>query len=469
MSSSDHKSESLQSSGDKDEIFTSSYVDKDLSLTFPRISLFSDTTNVEENTDEALLITSHVPKYNFWTSEQMLENYFGIFLFTLTLIFSLNKVDLTFDDIWLNSTSVDFSQQIVVYPTLICITLIMICIQHKVLNKRRFIRFYSMIFPLIILSDVVGNYYHLEKYGLGPTIFCVIFGLFYRICFDLTNKCHLIDIARLQNLCFTSENFSKISIIILSVNFSTIGTYPAISLAGSWLTPWVTMLFIIIFGRRLLNVDTSIIYAVGIATTGPSASYLIGNLLGYNINLLRRITSIMMIIIILNINCIPLLSESFNLNNKTEGLWISNSVDSIGGAMASGSLGGIVILQYTTISKILNVLLLGPMYLLISKVKSKETNIGVLWEYFPKFIFGFLITSTVITFLPNDMQSITINNCYSMSQWFLKMGLVLIGFDIDIKIFKLLPEYWKLFVLFLIGKFIDVLLGILTAYLSYQI
>jgi len=435
---------------------------------FKSVSLYSDTSYVEQDEDENILLTAYIPKYKFWKSEPMMENYFGLSLFLLTLIFSLFDVDLSYDITWGNNTNIQITQNVVLYPFLIVVTLIMIYTQHKVLNRKRYIRFYLIFFPLIIVSDILGNFYLFKNNGFGSTIFCVLFGLLYRIFFDLTRRFHYVEISKLQGLPFSHENFAKIAVIIFTVDFSTMGLYMAKSLLISWIIPFITLLFILLFGYKLIDANVGMIFAVGIATTGSSAALIIGNLLNFNINGLRRITTIMMLLILLNINCIPLLSEKFNLKSTTEGAWVSSSVDSLGAALGSGSLGNIDVIQYTLISKLLNMMLIGPIYLIINILWLGERKYYMLWKLFPKFIFGFILTSVVVTLLPNKIQDVTVNNCFFVSQWFLKMGLILIGFDINLQILIYIKQYWKLFLLFGVGKFIDILFGIATVYFLYQ-
>jgi len=376
---------------------------------------------------------------------------------------------MTFIETWSNSTGILLKQDIVGYPLIITITIFVNVVQQKVFKKKKLMFFYFIIFPLVIISDLIGTYKPIEKSGFGVPIWCILFGSLFRVIFDLTKKIHCVEIYTLQKSLIPYESTIKISIIILAMDWSNLSTYFAKSLVIAWVESSIMIIIISLIGIKLIDHNTSLIAAFGIALCGPFTSTLIANIVNFNINILHRITTVMTLSVVPSIFSLPLISNSLNLTSAGEGAWIGGSIDSIGAALAGGNLGGMYVLQNTILIKILQMILISPLCLLINVLFVRKHQYIILWHTFPKFVFGFIITSTIVTILPEDIKELVITNCFSVSQWFLEVGFVMMGFDINFKILTHLKRDWRIFTLYFIGKIIDtsVVLGI--SYLLYEL
>jgi len=93
---------------------------------------------------------------------------------------------------------------------------------------------------------------------------------------------------------------------------------------------------------------------------------------------------------------------------------------------------------------------------------------NLLWDKFPKFVLGFIITCLFVSWVivPKDWSKACINLCLYFSGWFEAMGFVCIGINIQftemIKKSKLIS---RLIPLYIIGQSIDLCTtGILAFY-----
>ena len=96
----------------------------------------------------------------------------------------------------------------------------------------------------------------------------------------------------------------------------------------------------------------------------------------------------------------------------------------------------------------------------------------MLWDKFPKFTLGFIITYAILTILmqelDNSLEAEALPNAVStLNKWWFAIAFVGIGLTTDIK--KLVQEAWKSGVIqvYLLANVIDILLALGLAYLAY--
>jgi uncharacterized membrane protein YadS len=97
----------------------------------------------------------------------------------------------------------------------------------------------------------------------------------------------------------------------------------------------------------------------------------------------------------------------------------------------------------------------------------------MLWDKFPKFTIGFIITSAVLTGIMQKIEGTPEGDALpkaisSMNKWWFAIAFVGIGLRTDIK--KLFTEAWKsgIIQVYLVANMIDIFLALGLSYLAYR-
>jgi uncharacterized membrane protein YadS len=228
------------------------------------------------------------------------------------------------------------------------------------------------------------------------------------------------------------------------------------------------VVIIAIIGYKFINFDTGLVVAFGTSICGPFAASKIADIISYDLYSLKNFLSIMSISTIPSLLSIPMIANRTNLTSQSEGTWIGGSVDGIGVVIASSSLGGEQVVESAIIIKLLQMILLVPLCLAVNHfMKYGKSAFYVLQITFPIFIIAFLLSSTILSLLPEPYKEKVSNNCFILSQWFSNSAFVLIGFDINLKILFKIKKEWKVFLLYIIGQILDIASIFILAYFLF--
>lgn len=242
----------------------------------------------------------------------------------------------------------------------------------------------------------------------------------------------------------------------------------------SWLETSIVIVLVFLIGRYLLKVETkdSIATSFGLSICGSSAVVSAATVIKNDEEIVKTIILVMSVFTIPLIPLLPIFGKLFKLNNDTLGSWIGGSIDSIGAVAASSSIGVAEVFRTAIIIKVIQTIWIGPGVMIISAFWNRTVSPRVLWDNFPKFVFGFFLIALVTTFLPNSssLRDLTVENCFIVSEWFSSMSFVLIGYSLDIfTIHKNLYKHKKILILYLIGQSIDVLTTFAASYLMFTV
>lgn len=421
--------------------------------------------NLEE---EELLISRIQNKINFWNSDEMWIVYIGLFSFFGTLILSLFDLNIPSMQIWGNSTKILLEIDIIGYPLLVLVTLIINNLQQIIIRKRQMAIMYLIIFGLIIIADLIGNYEPIKQTGFGTSFWCVLFGLLFRYLVQITKRFHYVTISNLQKTIIPYEATIRIAIIIYAIDLSQVLYLVLNGLVIAWVETFAMIVIITILGYKLINFNTGLVVAFGISICGPFAASKIADIISYDLYSLKTFLSIMSISTIPSLLSIPMIANGTNLTSQSEGTWIGGSVDGIGVVIASSSLGGEQVVESAIIIKLLQMIFLVPLCLAVNHfMKYGKSNFYVLQSTFPIFIIAFLLSSTILSLLPEPYKEKVSNNCFVLSQWFSNSAFVLIGFDINLKILFKIKQEWRVFLLYIIGQILDIVSIFILAYFLF--
>jgi uncharacterized membrane protein YadS len=104
--------------------------------------------------------------------------------------------------------------------------------------------------------------------------------------------------------------------------------------------------------------------------------------------------------------------------------------------------------------------------------EDKKISLVMLWDKLPKFTLGFIITSTILTIMMQEIEGTDEADALpravsTLNKWWFAIAFVGIGLTTDVK--KLFTEAWKsgIIQIYLITNTIDIFLALGLAYLVY--
>ncbi len=331
-------------------------------------------------------------------------------------------------------------------------------------SEKRFKHFivgFHVIFIMTLLSKWAGANNKVSRYGIGAAVISVLFGaivsnvLFYQV-LPKTLACACTD-----------ELFIKINVVLLAVNVRSIINLGVRGLVVAWVDTPIVLVVTTLIGFYVLRVPIkqAVIMAAALSVCGTSAAAAFASVLGVKKDEYKTTLVIMSLFTVPVIPLMPLIGKSVGLNANAIGAWIGGTVDTTGAVIASASISREVdTVETAAIVKMLQNSIMGPLCLLLGMISQTEwwrksliderglslddddvdkkddhqqSWSSLLWQKFPKFLIGFLVTSIFLSYvIPNHMVDSAIAWSFSCGEWFGTYGFVAIGFNIRFKEMK---------------------------------
>lgn len=322
---------------------------------------------------------------------------------------------------------------------------------HKCINKSEMIWQYLILNFLVLVVKIIGSFTAFKSIGIGDSIWAIIFGVLIRTLFSNLYSKYFKNTMSL-------EFFIKVSIVLLTINIKQIGMIGPLGIVVSWCETLILIVIFFFIGKFVfgLNKDDSIITTCGFSVCGSSAALALVSSIKCDKKPCEALIVFMSLYTIPFIPLIPYFGRLFNMNHNTLGAWIGGSVDSTGGVFASAALGGVEVSQTAIIIKMLQNVLIGPICLAVVSIWYKTFNIIILWDKFPKFLIGFMLTCLITSLLPSKEGEELVHNCFVLSEWFGCISFIQIGLEIEIsKLWEMIVGYRNILFLYLIGQTVD--------------
>jgi len=266
---------------------------------------------------------------------------------------------------------------------------------------------FVFVYVLGIVSLIIAGNKTIDSYGLEYVIFALVIGL---LIGNLTKvPVWLQEASR-------SEFYIKTGLVILgtSVLFTDIVQAGIAGILQSLIVVFVVWFFALWFSR-LLKVDDEfgVMLASAVSICGVSAAIAACGAIKGDKKKLSYVTTIVLIVAIPMLVLQPWMIKTFSIPEIVGGAWLGGTLDTTASVTAAAQLVGPVALKAGVIVKFSQNVLIGIAAFLLAiwwtfrKKPGKETSnrpgVGIVWERFPKFVFGFIIASLIFSFLiPSD-------------------------------------------------------------------
>ena len=331
---------------------------------------------------------------------------------------------------------------------------------------------FAGLFIITGLAQLIGGWKILNEWGFEAVIFCLIIGLVISNFFGTPNWLKPV---------LKSELYVKIGLVLLG---STI-LFPTIMKAGGQgliqaLVVILSVWYFCFWLCRKMKIDKELTMMLSSAVSicGVSAAIATAGAIKGDEKKLSYVVSLVMVIAVPMILIMPVLARWLDLSEILAGAWIGGTIDTTGAVAATGALYGKEALDYATIVKSSQNVLLGvaaffiAIYWAATNKKTDDTNpekpsLKVIWDRFPKFVVGFIIASLIFSFLIPGEAAKEVSGVLKKTQglWF-ALGFTSIGLETNFKsLFN--NENRRATWAFLIAQLFNVVITLLVAYLIF--
>lgn len=329
---------------------------------------------------------------------------------------------------------------------------------------------FPVVFILSMVAQFIATSGSMKNLGLETVIFSLLIGLF------ISN---IVGTPKWLKEGIQSEFYIKIGLVMLgaTILFSEIlkaGLFGVIQAVIVVVLVWYFAFWV---ARKLkIDAELSIMLASAVSICGVSAAIATAGAIKGDSKKLSYVISLVLIVAIPMMIFMPLLAKWMGLPDEVTGAWLGGTIDTTGAVVAGGTIAGDIALKFSTIIKFSQNVLLGVAAFLISiywsyrnpgDVIAEKPSLKLIWDRFPKFVLGFIITSLVFSFLIDQETAKAAGSTIKSYQslWF-NLAFVCIGLETRFKdligLDRGRPAY-----AFLIAQAFNIVLTLIIAYVLF--
>lgn len=326
------------------------------------------------------------------------------------------------------------------------------------------------VFMVAQLALVLAGNSVLKSYNLEAVVISLVVGL---------GIGHLVKIPEEWRGVISSEWFIKVGLVLLgtSVIFSDIlsagwrGMAQAVVVVLSvwYLSYWIC---------RKFKIDDELTFMLSSAVSicGVSAAIATAGVIKGDNKKLSYVISIVLLLAIPMLIGMPVLAKLLGLSAEATGAWLGGTIDTTGAVVAAGTLAGDTALKVSTIVKFSQNVLLGVAAFLISlywtihteKTETTQPRLALVWERFPKFVFGFVLASLFFSFALDQQHIASIKDGLKSMQslWF---GLAFVAIGAEARLGDLFNQSnQKPLYAFVLAQLANILITLIVAVLLFS-
>ena len=336
---------------------------------------------------------------------------------------------------------------------LFVIALALLYIGNRMLSRplKGILRSFIVVFALSLLAQYIAKIPAVKYYGFEAVFFSVIFGLIIRNCF------HIPDWLK---PAIQGEFFIKIGVVCLgaTILFRDFLTSGAAGIVQACIVVTCVWLFGFWLARRMkVEERAAMTLSSGVTICGVSDCIAAGGVAKVEEKHLSYIISVVLIIAVPMIYImpmlaewiVPLLTDNVDIQNEIMGAWIGGTVDTTSGVAAASEMVNDAANKTAMIVKATQNVLIGVVAFCIATYLASKGGDGKLhrpsarlvWEKFPKFVFGFILASLVFSLLQSNhifpdweaKKLAETSMAKTFSSFFFSLAFVCIGMDTRLK------------------------------------
>ena len=301
---------------------------------------------------------------------------------------------------------------------------------------RRFAVSLLAIFGVALLSQAVASIPAIKRLGFEAVFFSVIFGLV------ISN---FFRVPEWLKPAIQSEFYIKIGIVCLgaTILFGEVLQSGVYALIQAFIVVFTVWYFAFWLARRMrVDEETSTMLASSVSICGVSAAIATCGAIKGDSRKLSFVVSLVLVVAVPMMYLMPWLARLLGLSQEVAGAWMGGTIDTTGAVVASGKFLGDVAETYSVIVKSSQNVLLGVAAFAISIYwslrgtnQAERPTARVLWDRFPKFVIGFVLTSLLFSFCLEPARAKHLGAlAKGVREALFSVAFVCIGLETDFKI-----------------------------------
>ena len=272
---------------------------------------------------------------------------------------------------------------------------------------------------------------------------------------------------------FRTELFLKIGLVLLGagISFKVILTAAAGAIIQALIMVTAVYFFSWWLGGKFGLPDTlRAVMSTAVSICGVSAAIAAAGSVLAKKEEITYITALVIVTALPLMVIAPLIARGLNLSEPIAGAWFGGNVDTTAAVVGAGTIYGETAQKIASIVKQTQNALIGVVAFLLAlyfstvvEGKKEKPSASIIWQRFPKFVLGFIVTSLIFTFgwISKDASKAIAG----MKDWAFCLAFVCMGLELSVAQFKKMG--WSPVIVYLIVTVFNTLLALLVSYLIF--
>lgn len=346
-------------------------------------------------------------------------------------------------------------------------------------NPFEYLAGFIVIFILAIISYTFAHQRVINAYGLGYAFWALLIGLL--ISNTIGTPSWLKSGAR-------TEMFIKTGLVLLGAEilFEKILALGAPGLFVAWLVTPTVIIFMFLFGTRILKMASKtlvIVIAAATSVCGVSAAIATAAACKAKKDELTLAVGMTLIFTVLMMVFMPIGIKMLGMDKIVGAAWMGGTIDATGAVVAAGAMLGPEAEQVAAVVKMIQNILIGVVAFVVAiywafKVEqtadATKPSAMEIWYRFPKFIVGFIGASLLFSFvlipiygsqyIESDILSASTK---TLRGWLFCLAFVSIGLESNFRDLGSQLVGGKPILLYICGQSFNLFLTLIAAYLAF--
>ena len=362
-----------------------------------------------------------------------------------------------------------------------CIGLTVACaIKLQSGNAARFLKAFPFVFLGAAFAYVLAGQSLIKAYNLEYALWAIAVGLL------ISNT---VGTPALLRPAVLTEFYIKTGLVLLGAEV-LMSRLLALGIPGvfvAWVVTPIVLISTYLFGQKVLKIESkslNMVICADMSVCGVSAAIASAAAckakkeeLSLAIGMSLSFTVIMMVVL-------PAIIKAVGMDEVLGGAWLGGTIDSTGAVAAAGAVLGDRALEVAATVKMIQNILIGvtafgiATYWVTSVEKDADARPSLMeiWKRFPKFVIGFVLTSTVFSILyssladgPELVTAMIQGSTKTLRGWFFCLAFVSIGLGTNIRQLAPYLRGGKPLILYVCGQTLNLCLTLLMAWLMFYV
>ena len=321
---------------------------------------------------------------------------------------------------------------------LLVVALLVAALGVRLLGERLkgFLPAFVAIFVLSVLCMLLSGIPAIKRTGFESVFFSVALGLLIR---------NTVGLPAWLSPAVRSEYYIKIGLVLLgtSVLFGEILEAGFFGILQGIVVVFSVWYFTFWLARKMkVDEEMGVMLSSAVSICGVSAAIATCGAIKGDSRKLSFVVSLVLVVAVPMMYLMPWLARSLGLSQEVAGAWMGGTIDTTGAVVASGKFLGDVAETYSVIVKSSQNVLLGVAAFAISIYwslrgtnQAERPTARVLWDRFPKFVIGFVLTSLLFSFCLEPARAKELGAlAKGVREALFSVAFVCIGLETDFKI-----------------------------------